>query len=204
MEPTGTQMNWGFFGRWTGITTLTGIAGVAIVIGVMWTVASALEPLLGMTAALAVGGGLFGASIGLGIGGGQAIALRENALNVPRWLVASTLSAGIATAAAFASIFGFMGGWDMPLWQIGLVVGSNIGLSMGVAQWLFLRRIVSGAAAWVLITLVAFTIGFVAAFGVDGEGRELISFSLMALIAAAGTGLGATWLMRRAHPALTV
>jgi hypothetical protein len=78
--------------------------------------------------------------------------------------------------------------------------GAVIGISVGMMQWLVLRRRMSGAGWWILVTIVGFAIG---KFVADAIGQALSgAVGLVLSGAAIGTALGiAQWLILRRHVA---
>ncbi|HEY3471214.1 MAG TPA: hypothetical protein VGL47_39195 [Amycolatopsis sp.] len=113
---------------------------------------------------------LAGALEGAALGSGQAWVLHRAlpALNPRRWIAAT------AAAAAFAYLVGLapstwassMTTWPpVLLWPVVTVLGVALLLSIGVAQWLVLRRHVAGSARWIAVTAGAWLLGLAVFLG---------------------------------------
>jgi hypothetical protein len=194
-----------FIAKWVIVTTLTAATASMLGFGAMWSVGDTLSRLVGETFGWVIAGGTLGALVGLGIGGGQAFALGSSGrrVNPARWTLNSVIGGGVVTAVAFGLVSALSGpnpGSSNTL--IGLILGSVLGLGIGVGQWLTLRRQLPGSGIWILITLVALLAAFIIGLNLGGEGREIIAVTAFGLIAAAITGLGAVWLFRGRNPAV--
>lgn len=190
------QLDWNFFFKWVGIVTLSIFAGMALAFGIMWSVGEAIGLAAGETIAAVVAGALFGCIVGLALGGAQALALSEKGLDLRRWVLYSVLGGGLFTAVAFGLAFSLFDLETMPEYQAVLLIGSALGQGIGAGQWLVLRGRVPNAPAWMGITILALTAALFITFSLDGEGREFLTFSLMALVTAIITGFGALWLFK--------
>ncbi len=147
---------------------------------------------------LVAAGAVEGAALGLG----QAAVLRGvvPGLSLPRWVGAT------ASAASVAYLLGFLPSILLSPWAlIGLAA---LPLTMGFAQWLVLRRHVSGAAGWIAVTAMAWVAGLAAFLAIATplwhEGQavgEIVAVGaaaglVMAVIVATITGLGLREILR--------
>ncbi|NUT34375.1 MAG: hypothetical protein HOV79_15000 [Hamadaea sp.] len=170
--------------------------------------ATASEP-----AAVSVPGLLAAGAIeGMALGAAQAHVLRGAVPGLPgrQWIAATATAAVVAYAIGLApSTVGFtaLPGWaQIPLGAAG---GLGLLLSIGVAQWLVLRRFVPGAAHWIWITAVAWLAGLAVFLTIATplwhEGQALsvtilvgiAAGLIMAATVAAVTGRGLVWLLGR-------
>lgn len=94
------------------------------------------------------------------------------------------------------------GGFGIPEWEMSIIVGAvsqvTMGAAIGLAQWLVLRRVLSGMGWWVLATLVGYSAGIVAPWIVNSlEGGRLTGLFVLLIY---GFVLGmAQWLVLRTH-----
>jgi hypothetical protein len=99
----------------------------------------------------------------------------------------------------YAAIEGFDFGLDYlygPPWHAVMVFGmfgAVEGASVGMAQWLILRRWVSHAGWWVLASTVGLAVGFPLYFS-DGEA---VSTAVASVAVGAITGRVLVWLLRQ-------
>ena len=153
---------------------------------------------------------LAGALEGTALGSGQAWVLRRAlpAVNRRRWVTAT------AIAAAFAYLVGLapstwaasLTSWPpLLLWPAVTVMGAALLLSIGVAQWLVLRRHLTGSARWVAATAGAWLAGLGVFLGVTmplwQPGQRLVTTILIGalgglLMAATTSALTAAALRR--------
>lgn len=196
------RIDWGFVARWVLITTLTTITATAVAFPVLWSVAERLFGLLGEGAAAAVAGILFGALVGLGLGGGQSVALIGRDISTARLLLYSALGGGLALGLGLGIVAGLLSPPGVSDTQSALLFGSALGLGIGTGQWLAMRGRVANAGIWIVITLVAWVAAALVAFPLGGEERYSMALSIMGLIVATVTGLGAAWLLSGRRPVL--
>lgn len=103
--------------------------------------------------------------------------------------------------------------WPVPLVVIaGIILGGALLASIGVAQWIELRRRLAGAWVWILATAAAWCVGLGAFFAIApplwAEGQSLplvlaigaLGAAAMAISMAAVTGWAAVALLRRTSP----
>jgi len=126
----------------TAGAVITGALGSALT----WLFAYFYHPYLEGAAFQA---GLYGALVGIGLGGAQAVVLRRRVRLGTAWVLASAASAaaGFETATTLA-------GTASPL-TFGLILGGFVGMG----QWLILRRRMLRAAWWIAASAVALPIG---------------------------------------------
>lgn len=189
--------------RWTALVTLGEAVGFGapVLAGVGAWAAGAPEPAV---LALAVAGGLFeGAALGFA----QHLALRDTLPALPRcsWVLATSLSAGIAWAAGVTA--GALAG-NVPVvaavlaWVLAAMV---ILPSLGGAQALVLRGHIERPWRWALINAGAWLVALIPSFvgpalvpsgapAAAWVGAGVGSGLAMAIIAAALTGIGAVHL----------
>jgi hypothetical protein len=148
----------GFLRRWILVVTLGVFLGFSVpaTVGALTANAHALLA----AAAVVVAGAVEGAMLGLA----QATVLRRvvPGLRMASWVVATIGGAVVAYVAGLlpSTLNGLGVGTPVAL-LIGLtpVLGVTLLLSIGTAQWLVLRRILSRCASWIAITAGAWAIG---------------------------------------------
>ena len=191
MNHSQSRMNRGFLTRWIAITTLTFITAVGIAYTSMGTLGGVFgRPLGGVGQSLATGlwvGGL----IGLGLGIGQAIALREQGLSMARWVIYTTMGSAVAFTL-YSSLPPL--GEPASRTQLALFAGGLLGLGIGFAQWTLLKSRLPNAVLWIPVTVAAFLGTAWIAFTLLSDGREWWVLAGMGVVAAGVTGLGAAWM----------
>jgi hypothetical protein len=169
----------------------------ALAFASMWTLGGVLMERLDAPFSAAVSGVWAGGLLGLGLGLGQAVALRGTGVNSARWVIYSAL--GGAVGFALFSVLTATG--DTPPALLAVLAGSALGLGIGVAQWLLLRARTPKPLIWIPTTLVAFVSAMVLAYG-GVAGREWLILIAMGLVMAVITGLAAAWLFGGRRPAI--
>lgn len=190
-------MNWRFVARWVVIVALGFMITTALAFWSMWTLGGALMERLDAPLAALLSGLWAGGLMGLGLGLGQAVALRGTGINPTRWAIYSALGG----AAGFALFSVLTATGDSPRLSLAVLAGSALGLGIGVAQWLLLRARASAALIWVPATIVAFVAAMALAYS-GAPGREWLLLIAMGLVMAAVTGLAAAWLFGGRRPAI--
>lgn len=181
-------------------------AGFALGIGV-WEV---LLPVLRPVVSLPFGGILsiaaFGATLGLCAGLAQWLALLRHHTWVRAWIAVAVAGYAVGfVAGAWASdaiTRAFAGG--ISVYQSDavedLTFGALLGLAVGLGRWLVLRRALqSGAARWMLASVVALAVGYSAALGIVlllPPYPEPLQGAIFGLFTGAITGL-VEWLILR-------
>ena len=130
------------------------------------------------------------AMVGTIVGLGQAWVLRRAGHGVPGWTVVTAIGTALGLAVAVtmpegSDLAGRVG--------LGAVHGAAIGVILGTLQWLVLRRRLSGARWWVLVSVVAWSlgaaIGDLAVVAAEPPADLLIGFAVAAMVS--GVGLAA-------------
>lgn len=93
-------------------------------------------------------------------------------------------------------------GPEVPTWEMSMIISAvgqiTLGAAIGMAQWLILRRILSGMGWWVLASLIGYSIGMLAPWIVNRLEGGWWSGLFALLIYGAGLGL-AQWIVLRVH-----
>ena len=179
-----TRLEWGFGLRWVLATSVGWVVGFA-----------ACETLRAIAEFLAHPP-TDGAVIGIFIGIAQWLILKGRIHRAGWWILATIIGFGLgkavgdAVAQAVTGALGF--GLD----------GAVIGSSLGVAQWLVLRRHVAQASWWMLASSVAWAVGWSVIRIIDETaggpgGMAYVIGATGAAAAGAITGATLIWLLRR-------
>lgn len=148
------QFGRGFWLRWVSASGLGLIIGFAVYFAFVVGFASELSVGLQIVSAV-VCGAILGAAIGIA----QWLVLRRQVFQPHHWLIASIVGGSVGGTVALVirvivladSTISFLGN---------LVIGGAIvGISLGIAGWLVLRRHVSRAGWWVLASAVGISLG---------------------------------------------
>ncbi len=173
---------------------------------VWWVLATFVGSVVGVVVGVAVLGPVFGA-VGLaGAGVMQWLVLRQQLSRSGGWILAS--SVGLALGLVVGVARSAAGGDDAEAAVVSLAV---LGASVGIAQWLVLRRQVSRAGWWILVNVVGLAVGLAATlvvFGVgDGNGnvggavtgalQDAIFGGVIGAVVGAITGGVMAWLLRQ-------
>jgi hypothetical protein len=157
--------------------------------------ASSIGVALGLAGGFAVGfaiGGavsgivsqsLFGVVVGASVGTMQWLVLRRHICRAGWWVLASVLGMGLgfALVRAVTPALSRVGGGL----AYGVVNGAAVGTLVGTMQWLVLRRPVSRAGWWVLVSALGMGVSFALDQGVG------------LLAGVAMTGMALVWLLRQ-------
>jgi predicted MFS family arabinose efflux permease len=138
---------------------------------------------------------LFGTLFALGAAIGPGMLLRGKGIDVTKWIAYSAVAGAIGAASGFVLFFTFLDPDTVPEILTSLILGLFIGLPMGIAQWLVLRKGGEGTTIWPVIVTTAFVAGFTIGIPLGEDGQEWISLSAIGLFAGAITALGAVWLL---------
>ncbi|GAB3278862.1 hypothetical protein GCM10027449_19180 [Sinomonas notoginsengisoli] len=199
-----------FFSYWLGWVSLGEFAGFLVPMAAESLIITAgLDDLPG--AGLLVVSGL-GEGAVLGAAMSWRFSRRLPALNRRRFALLSALGGAMAWALGMMPVVTVeaWAGWPVPLVVIaGIVLGIALLASIGVLQWIELRRHLVAAWAWVLATAAAWCAGLGAFFAIApplwNEGQTLplvlaigaLGAAAMAITMAAITGWAAVALLRR-------
>jgi hypothetical protein len=212
------RKGWEVWARWTAAMTWGEFAGFAIpaVVGALaaqhFPDEAGPGPRLAVAALLVAAGTLEGAVLGFA----QALVLRHYVpgFSAGQWMLAT--AAGAALAWAIGMLPSTLGDpTALPpivLWLGVAILGPMLLVSLGIAQWMVLRRHLAHAAHWIWISALAWLAGLAVVFGgmsLTQAGDPLwrlisiaaVSGWLMGATAAAVSGCGLAWLLNRAsHP----
>ncbi len=137
--------------------------------------------------------------MGLALGALQALVLLRRVPGVYAWVLATGLGVLVGLFAGVYFLLLFLkqpGPFD---WS-GLVQGALLGLALGFAQWLVLRRSLRRAGWWVPANVLAWSLGFLAAFlaagAATGTAATALSGAITGAVAGALTGVALMWLLR--------
>ncbi len=161
------------------------------------------------------GGPLFGGLVeGTLLGVAQAAVLRRHVGDFPviAWCAATAIVATVGWGSTSAFQAGGTGGTEPPmvLVLVGAAgLGAGMGLVMGAAQWLVLRRVFTRAWTWIPASVVGWGLGMVPAFWVAtlpetgaGLGERLALGAIGGLLMGLAVGAVTGWnlgRMRRQH-----
>ena len=199
----GKQFDWGFYILWVAAGVVTLSLGMFAGFSTIWTVGDFVEGAAGETAGLLAAGLLFGGLTGLGMSLGPAFILGRRGIAARRWLLAGTAGGGAGGLLLLVIVFGIFAVDTIPEELAGLLIGLLIGGGIGTAQWLALRGKIEQLGMWIPVNIVALGVGFAVGLPLGGEGRELLAFSVTALIISLITGAGMTRLSaRRLSPSI--
>lgn len=166
---------------WVGIWIVTTVVGYAAALGVATLVMGVpgrpLAGLLGGAIYLAVYGAIAGIVLSLVL----LVALRGRGIVPATWVVATAGSLAIAFPL-MASVGELLGDAIDPRFSLVIgegtiqdVSGATLGLLLGLAQWLVLRRLGLGRTSW----LVASALGAAIGYGVAAAALELFEIEIL-------------------------
>ena len=163
--------------------------------GVGFFVCEALKPVVYAFTHLGGDGLVIGASIGIA----QGLVVRRRIGSMGRWVLVSSIGFGVGKALGEGAVGG------MTVWLGHLLSGAIIGVAIGIAQWLILRRRVARAEWWVLANIAAWALGWsLISLAEDSEGLSTLMVYLVggtgAAVAGIITAMTLIWL-RRPRPA---
>lgn len=166
MNSARSQVGWRFFLLWVLASTVGVIVGHASIFALLVMsqalYAASVERVVVVIVTFSLTGAINGASIGIA----QWLVLRRQVTLIGRWVLASTVGGALGYVVGFAVLGAGFDGYD--LGDIGgfAVLGTLFGIfavfgaSVGVAQWLILRRReISRAGWWVFASSVGDLIG---------------------------------------------
>lgn len=181
---------------WLAATTLGMVGGGLLSFPLGWSMAEILMQAIGELPALFVVGLIMGGILFGAVALAQSMVWRGRLPVAGRWVLLSA----VAGATGIGVILLVMNDSD-EMFATALLpaaVFAVLGLWLGAAQWLVLRRYVARAAWWIPITAVGLGLTLAVLFGLSAEGRELVSLVLSGLLFGTITGAGMAWLLRDA------
>ena len=169
-------------------------------LGIQWVVATIVgwaigffvcEALKAFVSTLFVDGLVIGAFVGVA----QGLVVRRRIAPMGWWVLASILGFGVGLAAGEAV------GPGVPLIVGRALIGTIIGLAVGVAQWLVLRRQVARAEWWILASVVGWILAWIVIRSAEAsENQPIVLVYLLggsgAAVAGIITGAALIWLSR--------
>ncbi len=194
-----TKLDWMYGLQWLGVCFLGVAVGGTLSMVSMWTVGAAVEEALGAAAGGRIAGGLFGALIALGANIGPGLLLQQKGLSAARWIIHSAVAGSLGTGVGFGIALGLFDTLSEGIAVV--VIGLSLGLPVGIAQWLNLRKLDrmpdSAVGLWPLISVSAYLLGALAPIRFGSEGAEWLVIIILGLVVGSITGLGMVWLFRR-------
>jgi hypothetical protein len=125
---------------------------------------------------------VFGAIYGILIGAVQSLVLHRHFRQAGRWSVATglgeSLAAGLNNFGAMTAMTAF------PIFVPGVVIG----IFIGTAQWIILRRQFSNSEWWILANAISFGVIIVVSFRLGSHPTESIAHCINGIIFGAITG----------------
>jgi hypothetical protein len=179
------QVGWGFWFWWAGLALGLAVGFFATVISYTIFFFSELD-VVGEVLNLAVGGAVAGALLG----SVQRRYLRRLALPTDWWMLATTVGGAVGGVAALVVE-------DAMIFAMLFAVS---GASVGIAQWLVLRRQVAQAGLWVLASTVGGAVGGAVALVVSGQIQTMKTLGDIYIIP---TGCGAMALALAGYGVIT-
>ncbi len=199
-----TRPGWRFWLLWMIATIAGAAAGLVLVFPLNAILVAALgEGKLGPwttteTALIVVFKGAEGGVMGIGMGLGQWLVLRDYLKQTLGWILATGL------------VFFVQGAFMWNYYTLAVQVGTNtmlsFGIFLGLCQWFVLRGRVSYARWWIAISIAGWVLALalVAATAFAGLIESLpgiVFFAVVWLVPFAVAGGGMVWLLRQTAPA---
>ena len=106
------------------------------------------------------------------------------------WVLASTVGLAVGLGAVGLAVGGAVGGavaLGLALAVAVVFAAPSVGIALGIAQWLVLRRQVSRAGWWVLASTVGLVVGPAAGFGLVLTSGRSMEMSFILALAVGGT-----------------
>lgn len=192
---------WMFWLYWLVAASAGFTLGALLAIPVGWGLGDLLMRAVSEGIGYFTAGAIFGVLIGAGFSAGQWLVLRAYGLQGSRWIAAGAIAGALGLGLAMALVLpGVRSSDTVPAPLSGAVMGSALGLSLGIGHWLAIRREWRSSAVWPIVSMVTLLLALAVAFPLGGEGRELLSMSVAGLLAAALSGLGMVWLLSQQEP----
>ena len=199
------QVGWGFWLRWVlastmGLTVGFAVGLIMLFVGAFMLFAATLEFDETLTLTPVMFATMLAAAVGASVGIAQWLVLRWwQVSRAGWWVLASAVGAAVGGAAGaivisaatldFAEVVGETLTLTLTLTPVMLILVTMFGASVGIAQWLVLRRQVSRSGWWVLASIVGFAVGVAVSIVVD----RVVGFAVYGAI----TGGVMVWLLRQ-------
>ncbi|MDE5079178.1 MAG: hypothetical protein O4751_13250, partial [Trichodesmium sp. St2_bin6] len=210
------QVGWGFWFQWVWANSVGWFVGLFLFVGLFFVfgvLGGVVENAIGSFGLLAVFGTVFGAVVG----SFQWWVIRKRLSQARWWILATALASAILFSTAEVLSNAVSDVVSNTVIQ-GVVISSLIGLVIGSAQWLVLRKQLSQSHWWILasvlgITATLFAIFYYSLFAIFyyslfaivyssrfelGLLKTFISFlSIFGIIYGVITGFALVWLLRQ-------
>ena len=178
-----------------------------------WVVATTFGELAGFTVPAVVGAAVTSAGVGqsasmvllvlAGVGEGAVLGWAQSrmlrrelpGLRTSDWVMATAAGAGVAwSIGMLPSTFSrqLLQLWPPVLVTLGTLAGVLLLATIGVAQWLVLRRHIARSGSWVLANALAWIAGLAVVFAVIGVAPPDAPVLMAVLGVAGGLGMGLT------------
>jgi hypothetical protein len=186
-----THVGWSFWLQWVVATSLGWAVGGVLLSACIGGLGDELGNVVG------------DAALGLAVGIGQWLVLRQWLDEAGWWILAS--AGGFLLAVSVGEVLQGALGENVG----GLLLTVGLGLVPGILQWLFLRRQVARAGWWILAsTVLVFAaffagvgIGFSTGLKVSALGFGAVVGIVVGVVLGSTSGLVLVWLLRQPAPA---
>ena len=191
MRSEASSIGWGFWVRWAFATILGLAVGmvVFIIVGDMFgeVVDNSPEYVFGL-----IVGAIFGTAFGIA----QWLVLRREIPHSAAWIPATVVGFSVA---AFV-IFGFLDGGN-PDTSVPAKLGHAVVLGgvLGIAQFLVLRDKVKMAAAWIVVSILAWLVAEIIGIALGSAVGPPLDLLGLFLLGGALPGAGMVWLLNRSE-----
>ncbi len=170
---------------------------------ILWTLANVLAFAIGITVSLvvyrAVGEIAASAALGIVVGVFQWLVLRNRLLQTRWWIMSNALGVPLGFAAVEALNHYAPGGWKIVL--AGDLRFLALGLIVGFAQWIVLKRVLRKAGWWTLANVLGWSLGWYATYLIALVLPEffaiLVGYAVIGLIYGIITGLALILFIRK-------
>lgn len=194
------QLGWRFWSGWMAasiVSVIVYMLTIPVIFGIITTLVPTLqyENIPAGQQWILAGISLFGASaLGALIGLAQWLLLRRYLPGSGWWILATAIGYTVPLEVSAISPL------RDPPWLAGVVIFVLFGLTLGIAQWLVLRRYMPHSVWWTAFTLVGWLLAFALTTIAYTTELYVEPFDLLsAFIVPIGTsGIGMVWLLRRA------
>jgi hypothetical protein len=190
-----TQFDWKFSVWWLATCTLGTVLGGLVAFTAMWGISDIVSEATNDAVAGLASGLLFGALMALGANLGPGLLLRSKGIDGGRWIGFSTFAGAAGIGSTLTIGFGLTD--TLPQAAGMAVIALALGLPVGLAQRLVLRRAGLPANEWPIISTAAYLLMSTVIFA-SGEGTNTVVWLvLMGVLLGSATAAGFTWLSRQ-------